>query len=288
MTEALFYNKLENKTVQCVLCPHNCMLNDNHYGLCNSRKNINGNLIATSYGNLCAIGIDPVEKKPLMQFLSGSLTYSISSAGCNLRCQQCQNDNISQFKPENRLIYKLNPIDIVKDCKEKNCASISYTYTEPITFYEFMIDTAKLANNNNLKNIMVSNGYINEEPLHNLCNYIDAFNIDLKYWNDDTYRKMSGGSLKYVLKTLKIIKEHNKWLEITNLIIPDVNDNMNEIKNMCMWLVDNGFENYPLHFTRFYPRFKMMEKSWTSIQTIYEAEHIAKNIGIKNVYLGNM
>jgi pyruvate formate lyase activating enzyme len=288
MIKSSYYNKLDKNKVRCVLCPHNCILKNEQYGICNSRKNINGDLISTSYGNLCSIGIDPIEKKPLKHFLEGTITYSISSAGCNFKCLQCQNNDISQYKPEEKTFYRLNPKQIVNEAINNNCSSISYTYTEPTTFYEFMLDTAKIAKENGLKNVMVSNGYINEEPLEELCKYVDAFNIDLKYWNDSTYKKISGGKLEPVLKTLKIIKDNNCWLEITNLIIPGINDSMDEIKKMCEWLVENGFYKYPIHFSRFFSKYKLMETKSTSIDIILEAMKIAKNIGILHVYSGNI
>lgn len=288
MIEALYYKRLDDKKVLCSLCPHECILNEGQYGICNSRKNIDGKLMATSYGNLCSIGIDPVEKKPLMQFLPGTMTYSISSAGCNFRCMQCQNDAISQHKPEERTTYVMTPTQVVNDAINNGCKSISYTYTEPTTFYEFMLDTAKLASEKNLKNIMVSNGYIKDEPLRELCKYVDAFNIDLKYWSDDSYMKISKGNLQPILTTLEIIKNNNRWLEITNLIIPEINDDIKNIKNMCYWLKDNGFDKYPLHFSRFYPRYKFSDKKWTDLNTVIEARDIARKIGIKYVYLGNV
>ena len=288
MKEAYFYTKLEDGRVECLLCPHVCKLNNEQYGICNSRKNINGTLIATSYGNICAIGIDPIEKKPLMHFLPSTKTYSISSAGCNFRCLHCQNDGISQYSPEQRTSFEMTPEQVVQAAIDNGCRSISYTYTEPTTFYEFMIDTAKLANSKGLKNICVSNGYINEDPLIELCKYVNAFNIDLKYFDDNIYKKVSKGTLDPILKTLEIIKENMCWLEITNLIIPDINDNEHLIKQMCKWLAENGFGNYPLHFSRFYPKYKMMEKSWTTMGTMFEAYGIAKEEGIKYVYLGNV
>lgn len=286
--EALYYIKLNDNKVQCVLCPHNCTLKNEQYGICNSRKNIDGTLIATSYGNVCSIGIDPIEKKPIMQYLPGTMTYSISSAGCNFRCLQCQNDEISQYKPEERTQIRIGPEQIVHEALKHGCNSISYTYTEPTTFYEYMLDIAKIANTQGIKNIVVSNGYINEKPLHELCNNVNAFNIDLKYWSDDIYKKVSKGSLQPVLNSLKIIKEHKCHLEITNLIIPDINDDINMIKEMCEWLVNNGFDECPLHFSRFYPKYKLTEKSWTPSQIIYDAQKIANESGIKHVYLGNM
>lgn len=288
MVEALYYNKLEENIVKCVLCPHNCVLSEGHYGICNSRKNIKGSLMATSYGNLCSLSVDPIEKKPLMNYLPGTTTYSISSAGCNFRCLQCQNDGISQYKPEERTVFKATPEQIVDNAINSGCKSISYTYTEPTTFYEFMLDTSKIANTHGIKNVVVSNGYINEKPLRELCDYVHAFNIDLKYWSNLIYKKISGGNLDTVLNTLKIIKENNCWLEITNLIIPEINDSIDMIREMCDWLVNNDFDKFPLHFSRFYPKYKLMETVWTPMDIMYESQSVAKRSGMKYVYLGNV
>jgi len=283
MKEASFYNKLDNELVECVLCPHNCKLRSEQYGICLSRKNIDGKLYATSYSNLASVAIDPIEKKPFRQFMSGTRTYSISAAGCNFKCLNCQNYGISQEHPENAIHYKFLPQDVVNDAIKNKCPSIAYTYTEPTTFYEMMIETAIIAQKSGLKNVMVSNGYINKEPLIELCRYIDAFNIDLKSFSNDIYKKLNKGSLEPVLNTLKIIKEYNRWLEITFLVIPNWTDDLNMVKEMFTWLFDNGFYEYPIHFIGFFPTYKLSDMRYASVELVETCKQIAINCGMKNI-----
>lgn len=283
-----YYDKLDDRKVKCNLCPHNCVISESSLGFCNARKNINGELQSLSYAKPVALHIDPVEKKPLYHFIPGSKTMSLGTAGCNLKCKNCQNSNISQASPDNVEYIPASSMQIIQAAFEKKCNSISYTYTEPTVFYEYMLETAKLAHEYGLKNIMISNGYINEKPLLELIPYIDATNIDLKCFNDSIYNKMSSASLAPVLNTLKILRENNVWLEITYLIIPDWTNDMNMISEMCEWLVENGFEDVPLHFSRFFPSYKMSDIKPTLIENLEEAAKIAKEKGIKYVYLGNI
>lgn len=283
MKEASYYKILENNKIECTLCPHNCKLSTNQYGICLSRKNIDGILYATSYTNLACVAIDPIEKKPFREFLSGTKTYSISTGGCNFKCLNCQNWGISQEKSEKAIQHKMKPEDVVNEAIKNNCPSIAYTYTEPTIFYEMMIDTAKLAHKKGIKNVMVSNGYINEEPLRELCNYIDAFNIDLKSFSDDIYRKLNKGSLEPVLNTLKIIKEYNRWLEITFLIIPNWTDDLENIREMFNWLFLNGFENTPLHFIGFFPTYRMTDTPHATRESVEQIKQIARDCGMKNL-----
>jgi len=283
-----YCTKIENNKVICELCPHNCELSKGQIGLCNARKNENGELISLSYGKPVAIHIDPVEKKPLYHFQPGTQTLSIGTAGCNLHCKNCQNSNISQTSPDELKYTEATPEQIVYAAIENKCNSISYTYTEPTVFYEYMLETAILAHSKGLKNIIVSNGFINEEPLLELVPYIDAANIDLKCFNDSIYKKMTTGSLEPVLTTLKILKENNVWLEITNLVIPKWTDNLDMIGDMCDWLISNGFEDVPLHFSRFHPSYKMQDIPPTPSETLEKAYEIAISKGIKYVYIGNL
>jgi len=288
MHTARYYKVLANNTVKCELCPHNCTLKDGQTGICRTRYNEKGTLFTSAYGNPCAVNIDPVEKKPLFHFLPEHKTLSIATAGCNFRCLNCQNASISQISPLESENYKILPEDVVKMALDKNCKSISYTYTEPTIFFEYMIDTAQLAHISGLKNIVVSNGYINQEPLKELIQYIDAFNIDLKSFDDYIYKKLNGGSLQPVLDTLITIRDSNAWLEITNLIVPTYNDSENMIENMTKWLVENGFSNFPLHFSKFYPTYKVTNLSSTKVSVINKAVEIALKNGMKYVYAGNV
>jgi len=280
--EAMYYMKDDNNVI-CNLCPHNCKLSNGQIGICTARKNINGILYSLVYNNPSITGaMDPVEKKPLRHFLPGTLTYSLSCNGCNFKCLNCQNSGISQAPLDRET--NITPLDIINDCLSKGCKSISYTYTEPTIYYEYMLDIAKLAKERGIKNIMVSNGYINPKPLEELIEYMDAANIDLKVFNDDKYRKITKGSLYPVLETLKTLKDSKVWLEITNLIIPGHTDDIGEIENMYNWLFDNGFEDVPVHLIPFSPRYKMSEVPRESMETIMKVKEIAIKNGIKYVY----
>ena len=276
------------KGIKCKLCPHACILKEGEVGECRTRKNIDGVLYTLAYGNPCAIHIDPIEKKPLYHFFPGSGSLSIATAGCNLACLNFQNWQISQKSPEETNNYTLMPDDVVEMVQEKQCKSIAYTYTEPIVYYEYMYDTARRAKEKGIRNVMVSAGYIEEKPLIDLCPVIDAANIDLKSFSNEIYEMLNAGSLEPILRTLKILKNEGVWLEITNLIVPDRTDDFNMIKKMCDWLFENGFENVPLHFSRFTPMYKLNHLPSTQVDVIDKAHDIAKNAGLKYVYVGNV
>lgn len=286
--EAMYFNKLSDGKVQCTLCPHFCVLKDGQTGICKVRTNINQDLHTLVMGKVVAAHTDPIEKKPLYHFLPDTDAFSIATAGCNLSCKFCQNWEISQKSPQEIRGYEMSPDDIVKTAISEGAKSIAYTYTEPTVFYEYMLATAKLAKENGIKNIWVTAGYINPEPLENLCKYIDAANVDLKSFNNDFYEKYSGAKLEPVLNTLKTLHKNNVWLEITNLVIPDLNDSPEEIKAMCEWIVQNLGTDYPLHFSRFFPKYKMQEKPPTPVETLIMARDIAKECGLKHVYIGNV
>jgi pyruvate formate lyase activating enzyme len=286
MKEALYYQKKKDY-VQCLLCPHLCKIKDDEVGICGVRKNIKGKLFSLVYGKAISVQIDPIEKKPLFNFLPGSKAFSVGTVGCNLRCKHCQNWQISQVRPDEYPMGDLPPKKIVEAALENNCEVIAYTYNEPTIFYEYMIDTAKLAKKKGIKNIMVSNGFINKEPLAELIKYIDAANIDLKGFTEDFYKKITSSRLGPVLDTIKFL--NNKiWLEITNLIIPTLNDDPKKIKEMCQWIVDNVGKDVPLHFSRFFPYYKLGHLPPTQPNSLTNARDIAKKLGIKYVYIGNM
>jgi len=274
--------------VKCGICPNECILKEGKISLCRTKVNYKGDLYSVAYGNPCSINIDPIEKKPLYHFYPGERIFSLSTAGCNFHCYNCQNWQISQNSPFQTDNYDLMPEAVVEKVISCKSQLIAYTYTDPIAFYEYAYDTAKLAKSNSLKNVLISNGYINENPLRDICKYINAANIDFKCFNDSTYKRLNGGSLKPVLNALKILKEEGVWLEITNLIIPGYNDNIDEIKMMCDWLVENGFSETPLHFSRFFPQYKLNNIPATPIETLKKAKEIAINAGIKFVYIGNI
>ena len=288
LKEASYYKKLNNKLVQCFLCPRSCVILSGKYGFCRARKNIDGKLYAMGYSNPCSVAIDPIEKKPFFHFLPKTDTFSIASAGCSLRCKFCQNWEISQYSPEETINVYLPPEKVVEYAQKYKCPSIAYTYSEPVNFYEYMIDTAKIAKHKGLKNIVHTAGYINPEPLEKLCKYIDAFNVDLKGFNKEYYRNVCEGELDVVLNSLKIMKKNNVWIEITNLIVPEYNDKPEEIRNMCLWIKENLGDYVPVHFSRFSPRYLMKHLPSTPVETLKRAIKIAKEVGLKYVYIGNV
>lgn len=286
--EAKYYSKLERKMVQCNLCPRRCIISEKARGFCGVRENRGGKLFSLVYSNPVAVHLDPIEKKPLFHFYPGTSAFSIATVGCNLRCRFCQNWQISQASPEDYKGYLLPPEEIVKEARKLKAKTIAYTYTEPTVFFEYMLECAKLAKEAGIKNMFHSAGYINPEPLKEIAKYLDGANIDLKAFNQEFYNKYSSGELKTVLQTLKILKEEGVHLEITNLIIPDVNDNMEEIKKMCEWIKKNLGSDIPIHFSRFYPQYKLANLPPTPLETLEKAARIAQKTGLKFVYIGNV
>lgn len=286
--ECRYYTKLIDGAVECQLCPHHCRIVNGKTGACRSRRNEDGVLVSEVYGKPCSLAIDPIEKKPLYHFHPGTQCLSIACTGCNFRCLNCQNHEISQVSPDDVNHYELSPNEVVALCRKHHCPGIAYTYTEPLTYIEYVTDTARLAHENGLWNILVTAGYVCQEPLKDLLPYLDAANIDLKSFSDSIYQRISGGHLKPVLDTIQAMYDAGVWVELTNLIIPGVNDDMQMIRQMCLWLVNNGFADNPLHFSRFFPRFKMENIPPTPIHTLQEAKRIAEEEGIRHVYLGNV
>jgi pyruvate formate lyase activating enzyme len=274
--------------IMCRICPNECVLKEGEISKCNNRRVRDSRLYTMAFGNPCSVAVDPVEKKPLYHFFPGSRAFSIATAGCNLVCLNCQNWTISQTGPDKTRNYDLLPEMVVSEASKNNCLSIDYTYSEPITFYEYTFETASLAKKAGIKNIVKSNGYINPEPLKKLCTVIDAANIDLKSFNESTYLRLSGGKLQPVLDSLKIYREMGVWLEITNLIVPTWTDNTDEIGKMCKWLSDNGFNDTPLHFSRFQPMHKLEQLPPTPVEVLRSAAKIAAGEGLKYIYIGNI
>jgi pyruvate formate lyase activating enzyme len=274
--------------VLCTLCPVACHLREGQTGRCKVRRNIDGTLCTLVYGQPCAAHVDPIEKKPLYHFLPASTSFSIGTAGCNLLCMNCQNWEISTRSPDQMNTLLMMPDDVVNQAHRFECASISYTYNDPTVFFEYAYDTALRARVKGLRNVMVSAGYINEAPLRDFCKVMDAANIDLKTFDDKVYHKLNGAHLDDVLRTLCILKENGVWLEITNLIVPQWTDNPDTIARMCHWLVDNGFIDVPLHFSRFFPNYKLNNLPPTPVDTLQKAYDIAVDAGLHYVYLGNV
>ncbi|MCX7834083.1 MAG: AmmeMemoRadiSam system radical SAM enzyme [Ignavibacteria bacterium] len=295
MQEASYYNKLDEVgRVKCLLCPKECVIVDGKTGTCGVRKNIGGKLISLVYGRPIAIHIDPIEKKPLYHFYPGSKIFSIGTFGCNLSCRFCQNYDISQFDPTEDLetleeIRYFTPAEVVKMCKHYELEFLAFTYNEPTIFYEYMMDIAKLCKNpedgHEIKTVVVSNGQINEAPLRNLLPYIDAFNIDLKAFNENFYKRICNGNLETTKNTIKIIVEEKKHIEVTFLLIENFNDNKQEFLEMCKFLKSLD-ENIVLHISRAFPHYKLYFKP-TPYKLMKDFYDIAK-LQLKNVYLGNV
>jgi len=288
LKEAKYYIQMDNKKVNCQLCPRRCVIPEGGRGYCTVRKNIKGKLYSLVYGKPVSIAVDPIEKKPVFHMLPGSLSFSFATAGCNLRCVHCQNWQIAQVLPEDLKSYDLSPEQIVDMALKSGSKSIAYTYNEPTVFYEYMLDCAKLARKKGLKNVWVTCGYINPDPLRELCQYLDVGRVDLKGFSDEFYKKIAGAELAPVLRTLKILKEEKVWIEIINLIIPGYNDDIREIKEMCLWIKNNLGTDYPLYFSRFHPEHKLRMVPPTPVETLEKARKTAMDVGLKYVYIGNV
>ena len=286
MKEALFYQPLDKNKVQCSLCPHNCIITNHKTGFCRVRKNIDEKLYSLVYGKPVARSLDPIEKKPLFHFLPGSTTYSIATIGCNMTCKHCQNFSISQASLEQISNEEVSVKEIVKSAVQMGASSISYTYTEPTVFYEYVLDIAKYAKAQGLKNILVTNGYINREPLEDLLDYIDAANIDLKGMNEGFYKSICGASLQPVLDSINLFYSHSTWIEITTLLIPDHNDDSKELRRIAEFIF-NIDQAIPWHVSSFYPHYKLLDAKPTSMASLNNAVSIGIKAGLKYVYQGN-
>jgi pyruvate formate lyase activating enzyme len=280
MHESLFYKKLSDKKVRCNLCPHYCVLHDGETAICKARKNINGTLYSINYGECTSLAMDPIEKKPLYHFYPETTILSTAPNSCNVQCPWCQNAEISQEKSSTRFI---SPEDLVKIAIKNNSFGIAYTYTEPLTWYEYLMDTAIIAHKNGLKNVLVTNGMINKEPLMQLLPWIDAANIDLKSMKEKVYREIIKGDLKTVLQTIKIAKKHIH-IEVTSLLIPGLNDSSEEIEELVEF-VETLSKETPLHFSRYFPHYHWTAPP-TPIETLKRAYEIAKK-KLLYVYVGN-
>ena len=274
--------------MRCQLCPNECDIREGETGDCRTRVTEDGKMYSIVYGNPCSIHIDPIEKKPLFHFLPQSRAFSVATAGCNLACLNCQNWQISQKSPKETRNYDLMPDKLVQKAARNNCDSIAYTYSEPIVFYEYMYDSARLAREQGLRNVMISAGYIKERPLRALCKYIDAANIDLKSFSNDIYMRLNAGDLDTVLNTLRIMKEEGVWLEITNLVVPEWTDDIGMIRKMSQWLYKEGFKDVPLHFSRFTPMYKLNHLPPTPVSKLKKAHQTALDEGLNYVYIGNV
>jgi pyruvate formate lyase activating enzyme len=289
--EALLYVPLKDNTVQCNLCSHRCVIKNSRRGICGVRENKDGHLESLVYDKVIASHIDPIEKKPLYHFLPGTLAYSIGTVGCNLQCRFCQNADIAQMPNDNngRIVGNaLTPEYIVDGAIKGNCKSIAYTYNEPTVFFELALATAKLAHAKNIKNVFVSNGYMTAEALEMVSPFLDAANVDLKSFSDGFYKKMCGARLVPVLETLKNMKALGIFVEVTTLLIPGLNDDPDELKQLSSFIVNELGAETPWHVSRFHPTYKLTDRSPTPVESLRMARDIGINAGLKYVYTGNV
>ena len=290
MKEALLYDKLEGRDVRCRLCAHNCRISEGHKGLCHVRENRDGVLYSLVYGRTISENVDPIEKKPLYHFYPGSRSFSIATPGCNFRCAWCQNWEISQMPRERHLIAgrEMAPEQIVAAAVRTGSRSIAYTYTEPTIFFEYSYDTARLARDAGIVNVYVSNGYMSAEMLELFHPWLDAANIDLKSFRDETYRKHVGARLQPVLDSLKRLRFYGVWIEVTTLVIPGVNDDPDELREIAEFIATELGVDTPWHISRFFPQYKLNTVPPTPPATLYRAEEIGRAAGLRYVYLGNL
>lgn len=289
MKEAYLYERLENERVRCFLCNHRCLIKSGDKGVCGVRENRSGALVSLVYEKVIASHCDPIEKKPLFHFLPGTSSYSIATVGCNFRCLFCQNADISQMPSDHNQIIgeNMTPEKIVKDAVGTRSASISYTYTEPTIYFELAVDTARLAVSKGLKNVFVSNGYMTEQCLQDMYPDLHAANVDLKAFNEKFYKEQCGAKLQPVLKTLEIMKKMGIWLEVTTLLIPGLNDSMEELKELAQFIA--GLDpNIPWHISRFHPTYRLTNVRATPAEIIRSARDLGYEAGLRYVYTGNL
>ncbi len=285
---ALYWEKLPDRRVRCLLCPRYCVVGDRERGYCGVRENRGGKYVSLVYARPVTLAIDPVEKKPLFHFLPGKKAFSIATAGCNVNCKFCQNWQISQVRPEQVRFYKISPQRTAYLAYRYNAPILAYTYTEPIIFVEYMLDTAREASRLGIRNVIITGAHVNPKPWKDILAAMDAVKIDLKAFSEDFYKKIVRGKLKPVLDAIVLAAESGKWLEIVYLVIPGLNDNMDEIRKMSRWLVKNAGRDVPLHFSRFFPMYLLKNLPATPISTLERAREVAMEEGLRFVYVGNV
>jgi pyruvate formate lyase activating enzyme len=289
MKEAMFYTREGDGKLRCSLCRFRCLIRDGERGICAVRENRGGTLYSLVYGRLCAESVDPVEKKPLFHFMPGSRTYSIATVGCNFHCSHCQNYSISQVEQDTTIRgSESSPREVVQRALDNDCSSISYTYTEPTIFFEFALETARLAKNAGIKNIFVTNGYISSEALATITPFLDAANIDLKSFTESFYRDIVHARLAEVLESIIEYRKQGVWLEITTLIIPGLNDSDAELKGIAEFIAINLGIDTPWHVSRFYPTYRLTDRPGTAPDTLRKARDIGRAAGLRYVYMGNV
>ncbi len=288
MHEARQYAKLENNVVKCSLCNHRCTINDGKHGICGVRENEHGSLAAMTYGKISAEAVDPIEKKPLFHYLPGTLSYSLGSIGCNFHCEHCQNWHISWAELDGAKLRSLEPTEGVKRAIASGSKSISWTYNEPTIWHEYALDMGAIARANGLGTIYVTNGYITEEALRELAPMLGAFRVDLKAFTDEFYKKICGAKLQPVLDSAQLARELGMHVETVTLVIPGLNDGMEEQEGLIRWVIEHLGPETPMHFSAFHPDYKMLNREATPVATLEKIYKKAKELGLRFPYLGNV
>jgi pyruvate formate lyase activating enzyme len=286
--EARYYKKLPDREIECELCPRVCRLGDKERGYCGVRENQGGTYYTLVYGKACSLHIDPIEKKPFFHFLPGTNALSLATAGCNVNCKFCQNWEISQVRPEQVENSDIPPGVVAAQAERYACPSIAYTYTEPVVFYEYMVDTAVEARRRGVRSVVVTGGHIKPEPLKELVAVVDAIKVDLKAFDQNFYAEYVRGELKTVLETIRTVAKSKAWLEVVYLVIPTLNDSMADIRQMARWVKNEAGESVPVHFSRFQPLYLMKNLPPTPVSTLESARNTALEEGLRFVYIGNV
>ncbi len=286
--DAMWFERLEDGMVRCELCPRECVVADVERGYCGVRENQGGAYKTLVYGALCSANLDPIEKKPLYHYLPGTTAFSVATAGCNIECKFCQNWEISQVRPEQLSSYEVPPGELVRLASYRDAPTIAYTYTEPVVFYEYVHDSAALARESGVGSVIISNGYILEEPLRQLCQHLTGVKIDLKAFTEDFYQQHCAGRLAPVLTALEVLADIGIHTEIVVLLIPTLNDSDAEIRELARWVHDHMSADVPVHFIRFRPIYRMTNLPPTPVATLERARQVAMDAGLRYVYLGNV
>ncbi len=286
--EARYYEKLEHHEVRCLLCPKECLVGDRERGYCGVRENREGTYYTLVYGQPCSLHLDPIEKKPFFHVLPGTNALSLSTVGCNMECKFCQNWQISQTRPEQIETSFVTPASIVDQAVSLRSHSIAYTYGEPVVFIEYMQDIAGEARKHGVKSVVVTSGYIKKEPLLDLCHLVDAIKVDLKAFEESYYRDICSSELKPVLDSIVQIRTEGIWLELVYLMVPTLNDNPEKIREMARWLMDNVGKDVPIHFSRFFPQYRLTNLPPTPISSLERAYEVCREEGLQYVYVGNV
>jgi pyruvate formate lyase activating enzyme len=286
--EAKYYKKLEDREIECELCPHKCKVGDRERGYCGVRENHDGIYYTLVYSRPCSVHKDPIEKKPLFHFLPGTDAFSLATAGCNLNCKFCQNWEISQVRPEQVNSYELPPEEVAALAQETGCKSIAYTYSEPTVFYEYMLDCAAAGRRKGVRSVVITAGYMNHDPWTELIREVDAIKVDFKAFTEKFYHDICRGKLQPVMDSLTDLAKSDVWYELVYLMVPTLNDNPDDIKRMSKWLVTELGKNVPIHFTRFTPQYLLKNLPPTPVSSLEQAREIALAEGMNFVYIGNV